>query len=84
MKSHDRILEDIASFALGALPRDEATTVAAHVRTCRACSSEYRDAMQAVSAVAYSAQACATGENGPRVSPLLKERVMAAIRDSAR
>lgn len=80
MKSHDEMMDDTASYALGVLPADDASAVVGHLRSCAVCSAEYRRLSAAVSAVAYAAQACATGENGPKVSPMLKERVMSAVR----
>jgi hypothetical protein len=80
MKLHDEMMDDVASYALGVLPADGVSALAGHLRACAVCSAEYRRLSAAVSAVAYAAQACATGENGPKVSPMLKERVMSAVR----
>ncbi|MGH7737156.1 MAG: anti-sigma factor domain-containing protein [Candidatus Tyrphobacter sp.] len=82
MTERDDMMESVASYALGSLPGREGADVRKHLRTCEGCAQEYRDLRPAVSALAYSAQACATGEDGPKVSPLLKARIMSAVRRS--
>ncbi len=78
MTTHDEMLERVAGYALGALPKSEVAEVAAHLRECGACSAEYRALASSVSALAASEQACPTGEEGAIVSPLLKARIMRA------
>jgi anti-sigma-K factor RskA len=80
MRSHDEMLDDVATYALGSLPPARVPAIAEHLRTCAQCAAEYRALRPAVTALAYSAQACATGENGPQADPRLKARVMAAVR----
>jgi len=81
---HDTMLDDVAVYALGALPPEQARTVRAHLETCEECSEEYRQLVPAVSAVGISAEACpdaasAAGSVAPP-SPLLKKRIMKQIR----
>jgi hypothetical protein len=83
MNSHDPFLDDVAVYALGALPPAEEGRVRAHLRGCAECRAEYALLNPAVTAVAYDAEACKTGENGPQVSSLLKARIMREVRASA-
>jgi anti-sigma-K factor RskA len=77
MNAHDAMLDDVAVYALGALPRDQARDVRAHLATCRECAAEYRRLKPAVDAVAYSAEACPDPVSGTVVpSPRLKARIM--------
>lgn len=78
---HDEMMDNIAAYALGVLPSGEAAGVVEHVRTCEQCREEYRQSLPAVTAVAYSAEACADAATGSVVaSPLLKARVMQRVR----
>ncbi|MGA8576516.1 MAG: anti-sigma factor [Candidatus Cybelea sp.] len=84
MTSHDEMLDNVAAYALGLLPASEAAAVAAHMETCESCREEYRFLHPAVTAVAYSAEACsdpATGANA--ASPLMKARIMKQVRFEA-
>jgi anti-sigma-K factor RskA len=82
--SHDELLESVAAYALGILPASEAALVSEHLETCEACREEYRFVRPAVTAVAYSAEACADASSGAAVtSPLLKARVMKRVRAEA-
>jgi Anti-sigma-K factor rskA/Putative zinc-finger len=81
MSSHDEMLDLVAAYALGALPQHEASEVIAHLRDCAECRAEYRLLQPAVTAVAYSAEACADAGSGAAVaSPLLKARIMKHVR----
>lgn len=81
MISHDELLDGVAAYALGILPPEEAAAVARHLRTCEECRDEYRRLRPAVTAVAYSAEACADAVTGAAVaSPLLKARIMKRVR----
>lgn len=81
MISHDEMLDGVAAYALGTLPPNEAQIVAEHLRTCEACREEYRLLRPAVTAVAYTAEACSDARSGAVVaSPLLKARVMKQVR----
>ncbi len=80
---HDDWLDDVAAYALGTLRADEAARVREHLRLCERCRAEYAALQPAVVQLAYSAQACPTGVNGPQVSPLLKTRIMRAVRTDA-
>lgn len=81
MNTHDELLDNVAAYALGLLPAAEAQTVIAHMQTCERCREEYRFLQPAVTAVAYSAEACADPAPGASaVSPLLKARIMKQVR----
>ncbi|HEY2473518.1 MAG TPA: anti-sigma factor [Candidatus Cybelea sp.] len=81
MTSHDELLDNVAVYALGALPPTEAAEVAAHLQTCESCRAEYdllRPAVTAVgtSAAAYGADVCP--------GPMLKARIMQEVRNTQR
>ena len=78
--SHDAMLDDVAVYALGAMAPDDAKRVRDHIATCAECRAEYDALRPAAGALAYSAEACETGENGPHVSALLKPRIMREVR----
>lgn len=80
MTPHDEMIDDIAVYALGALPAGEAASVAAHLRTCEQCREEYRQLRSAVNAVAYSAEAHAHATGIATPGPLLKSRLMQQVR----
>jgi anti-sigma-K factor RskA len=80
--SHDDMLDDVAVYALGAMAPADAKRVRDHIATCAECRAEYEALRPAAGALAYSAEACETGENGPHVSALLKPRIMREIRRS--
>jgi hypothetical protein len=83
MTGHDdAFLDSVAVLALGALPEAEATAVAAHVATCRACRREYDELRTAADLVGYAAEA-APGELDAVSSARLKARVMRAVRGDA-
>lgn len=84
MISHDELLDNVAAYVLGTLPPDEAAAVAEHLKTCPECREEYRLLRPAVTAVAYSSEACADAASGAAVaSPLLKARIMRRVRAEA-
>src|SRR5581483_3721932 len=84
MSAHEAMLDDVAVYALGALPPDQARAVRAHLAACKECSAEYRRLKPAVDAIAYSAEACTDPVNGAVVrSPRLKARIMNQVRGSA-
>jgi anti-sigma-K factor RskA len=84
MMSHEELLDAVAAYALGLLPAAEAAEVAAHLETCESCREEYRLLRPAVTAVAYSAEACADEDTGAAVArPLLKARIMKRVRAEA-
>ena len=84
MSVHDAMLEDVAVYALGALPPKEAAAVREHIASCAECAAEYRRLKPAVDAVAYSAEACTDLASGAVVpSPRLKARIMDEIHRSA-
>jgi anti-sigma-K factor RskA len=81
MIEHDKMLDSVAAYALGALSPQEAQIVAEHLRTCEQCSEEYRLLRPAVTAVAHSAEAHTDSRSGAvAASPLLKARVMREVR----
>lgn len=82
--SHDELLDSVAAYALGVLSASEADVVEKHLQTCERCREEYRALRPAVTAVAYSAEACTDASGGAVVvSPLLKARVMKRVREEA-
>ncbi|MBV8723753.1 MAG: anti-sigma factor [Candidatus Eremiobacteraeota bacterium] len=84
MSAHEELLDNVAAYALGALPPSDAAGVERHLRTCAECRREYESLRPAVTAVAYSAEACETAESGAAVaSPLLKSRIMRKVRAEA-
>lgn len=78
------MLDNVAVYALGALPADEARTVRVHLASCQECSEEYRRLVPAVHAVGVSAEACvdaaSAGASVAPPSPMLKKRIMKQIR----
>jgi len=84
MTTHDELLDNVAAYALGVLPPAEAATIEAHLQTCEQCRAEYAYLRPAVTAVAYSAEACADASSGAvATSPLLKARIMRQVRSEA-
>ena len=79
--AHEAMLDDVAVYALGALPPAEAARVREHLKTCSLCRHELQALNPAVTAVGESAEACADGGKGSVVvSPLLKGRIMRQVR----
>jgi anti-sigma-K factor RskA len=84
MISHDELLDNVAAYALGTLSPADAAVVVEHLKTCPECRDEYRLLRPAVTAVAYSSEACADAASGAAVaSPLLKARIMRQVRAEA-
>jgi anti-sigma-K factor RskA len=84
MTTHDELLDNVAAYALGLLAPSEAAAIAKHLETCEQCRAEYEFLRPAVTAVAYSAESCDDAGSGAAVaSPLLKARVMKAVRGEA-
>lgn len=84
MTMHDELLDNVAAYALGVLPAAEAAEVESHLQTCEQCRAEYEYLRPAVTAVAYSAEACADEKSGGvAASPLLKARIMRRVRTEA-
>lgn len=84
MTMHDELLDNVAAYALGVLPPAEAAAVESHLQTCEQCRAEYEYLRPAVTAVAYSAEACTdTTTGGVAASPLLKARIMRRVRTEA-
>jgi anti-sigma-K factor RskA len=79
MKAHDEMLDNVAVYALGALPPDEARAVEAHLRTCAECRQEYDALRPAVTAMASSAEV----NDATCPGPLLKARIMREVRRTA-
>ncbi len=84
MTTHDELLDGVAAYALGILPARESAEVVRHLKTCEECRREYQFLRPAVTAVAYSAEACADPATGAATaSPLLKSRIMRRVRADA-
>ncbi|MDQ2866073.1 MAG: anti-sigma factor [Candidatus Eremiobacteraeota bacterium] len=78
---HEAMLEDVAVYALGALPSGEARRVRDHIATCAACASEYALLAPAVAVVGMSAEVFAEDRSGITApSPMLKSRIMRQVR----
>ncbi len=79
--SHADMLDDVAVYALGTLPHDDAERVRKHLETCPECRGEYTALAPSVAAVAKSAEACTDAATGAvHASPLLKARIMREVR----
>lgn len=76
MNAHDGMLDNVAVYALGALPADEARAVAVHLQTCEECRREYDALRPAVTAAALTAEV----SEETRPGPLLKARIMREVR----
>lgn len=74
MNAHDEMLDNVAVYALGAMPSGQAQAVREHLKTCAVCREEYQALAPAVQSLAQSAEAPAPA------GPLLKKRIMRAIR----
>lgn len=74
-------LDEVAVYALGALPPEDARRVRRHLRSCERCSQEYAGLQPAVEAVGVSAETANDASVCP--STLLKPRIMAKVRASA-
>jgi anti-sigma-K factor RskA len=84
MTAHDAMLDDVAVYALGSLPAEDAQRVRQHLETCEPCRDEYEQLRPTVDAVAYSAESCPDQIRGAVVaSPLLKARIMQQVRREA-
>ena len=84
MNAHETMLDDVAVYALGALPPDQAKAVRDHLATCAECRAEYKRLKPAVDAVAYSAEACNDPVSGTVVpNPRLKARIMDQVRKTS-
>lgn len=76
------MLDDVAVYALGALPPRDAQRVRAHLQDCTQCAREYA-ALQSTAALVGVA-AATTGDAANCPGALLKPRIMAKVRASAR
>ncbi|MDQ2681391.1 MAG: anti-sigma factor [Candidatus Eremiobacteraeota bacterium] len=75
MNNHSEMLDDVAVYALGALPSRDASRVSDHLKTCSECRAEYRLLLPAVQSLALIAQ--------EKPSDLLKGRIMKSVRATA-
>jgi len=74
------MLDEVAVYALGALPAADAAAVRAHIAGCRRCALEYAKLKPVAALVGLSAETPGDAANGP--STLLKPRIMARVRAS--
>ncbi|WP_448594847.1 anti-sigma factor [Thermoflexus hugenholtzii] len=74
---HEILEEELAAYALGALPSEEAAAVAAHLAGCPECRERVRRYREAAAALAYAAPL-------RRPSPRLKARLLARARGAER
>jgi anti-sigma-K factor RskA len=72
MTTHDQFGEDLALYAMGSLPADEAALMEEHLRTCRECQAELR-ALRAD----FAALAIAAPEVAPPASS--RQRLLSSI-----
>jgi anti-sigma-K factor RskA len=79
-RSHDELLDDVAVYALGALPAADAARVRAHLLECPECAAEYVALRDTTATLALAAQAYPPGSDGVQVSALLKGRIMRDVR----
>jgi anti-sigma-K factor RskA len=77
---HDEFIDDVAVYALGALPAAQAERMRAHLLICPECAGEYATMRNTTASLGLAAEARATGENGVQVSPFLKGRIMREVR----
>ncbi len=78
---HEAMLDDVAVYALGALPAADARRVRDHIASCETCAAEYRALAPAAASVGMTAEACADNTQGAVVpSELLKARIMQQVR----
>jgi anti-sigma-K factor RskA len=75
----EQMLESVALYALGVLPREEAALVAAFIANDDAARSEYLDLRAAADALAHSAEEPVDSARSSR----MKERLMARVRADA-
>jgi anti-sigma-K factor RskA len=71
------MLDDVAAYALGALPANDVRRVREHMAGCAECRDEYRALAATVATIGVSAES----EHGP--SDLLKARIMQRVRSEA-
>ena len=76
---HD-MLDDVAVYALGALPPADAAVVRRHIESCAECAEEYAKLKSVAAMIGMSAETKGDAENCP--STLLKPRIMAQVRPS--
>ncbi len=82
MNGHDeRMLDDVAVFALGALPAAEARRVAGHVRECRQCRELYAELRPAADRLGYAAEEATDVD--ALAAARRKKRIMSAVREFA-
>jgi len=75
----DRMMESVALYALGVLPREEAALVAAFIANDDAARAEYLDLRAAADALAHIAEEPVDSGRSAR----MKERLMARVRSDA-
>lgn len=80
--NHEEFFEDIAVYALGALPANDARRVREHMLECPECRAEYTALRDTTASLGLAAEACEPGADGIQVSPLLKGRIMRDVRAS--
>lgn len=73
MNHEDAFLDDVAVYALGALPAEQAQRVREHLTECAICREEYGRLVPAVQALALEVEVSAAP------SALLKQRIMRAV-----
>jgi anti-sigma-K factor RskA len=80
MKPHDEFLDNVAAYALGSLSPEEVARVESHLLACEQCAREYESLRPVVTAIARSAEIPANASGAAVPGPLLKARIMRAVR----
>ncbi len=81
MNEHEAMLDDVAMYALGALPPDDAQRVRAHLAQCDSCRQEYERLKDVAAVLALGAQDPA---KAAAPSSALKRRIIAAAKPPQR
>lgn len=80
MMEHAELRGQLSAYALGALDREDAEIVAAHLATCRECRAELAGLRRVADGLPMALEAASP----LRVHPSVKRRVMAAVQGPAR
>lgn len=74
MNDHDRVLDDVAVYALGAVSAQDAQRIRAHIESCETCSAEYERLVPVIDAIASATTLPDGASAGP--SAALRKRVL--------
>src|SRR5271155_4194065 len=82
MNPHHDIMDDIALLALGVLPENEASTIAAHLEDCETCRQAYTEFRTSANLIGYAGEPVSATLDEVAAARL-KARVMNAVRPSS-